>query len=115
MRDEQHIARIPLKDLRSFKQMQLNLDELLGHLAAQTPDRNLDTVEAEVARRVAAMRRDRHLLAAILPVQVAALGLSLMMGIAVGGFLASSDPTRAWGPLFETVPPLAPSTLLEGR
>lgn len=92
-----------------------NLDELLGQLATQCPDRELEGLEGEVARRVAAMRRDRRLLAAIAPVQIAAVGLSLLMGIVVGGFLAASASTRAAGPLFETATSLAPSTLLEGQ
>ncbi|MEO7774894.1 MAG: hypothetical protein ABIT61_09430 [Steroidobacteraceae bacterium] len=96
--------------------MSNRLDELLARVADRPSDRTLDSLEAEIARRITTSRRDQLAVAALVPVQVAAISLSLALGIAVGGVVAMSAPLQAQrGLLFENVAPLAPSTLLEGR
>ncbi|MEO8313323.1 MAG: hypothetical protein ABI645_00880 [Pseudomonadota bacterium] len=95
--------------------MATEMDEQLARLAGLPPDRPLQNLEAEVRRRITTLRRDHHLLQALAPIKLAVIGLSLVGGVAVGSYLATTAPASPSGLLLETAPLLAPSTLLEGH
>ena len=95
--------------------MSERLDELVARLAASPMDRSLDDLDDEIGRSIADRRIHARTSAALAPVRVAAVGLALVMGIAVGGAVATSVivASHPYG-TFSIAENLAPSTLLEG-
>ncbi|MDB5455797.1 MAG: hypothetical protein JWP92_1382 [Caulobacter sp.] len=96
--------------------MTLNIDDLVGRLAAQPLDRSLEGLELEIARGIARRRADLKAGAALAPVRVASIGLALAMGVTAGGLVAASTvSTPQQFSTFSVSAHLAPSTLLEGE
>jgi hypothetical protein len=96
--------------------MTLNIDDLVGWLAAQPLDRSLDGLELEISRGIARRRADLKTGAALVPVRVASIGLALAMGVTAGGLAAASTvSTPRQLSTFSISAHLAPSTLLEGE
>ena len=96
--------------------MTLNIDDLVGRLAAQPLDRSLDGLELEISRGIARQRADLKASAALAPVRVASIGLALAMGVTAGGLAAASTiSTPQQFSTFSVSAHLAPSTLLEGE
>ncbi len=95
--------------------MSERLDELVAHLAASPTDRSLDGLDGEIGRSIADRRIHARTSAALAPVQVASIGLALVLGAAVGGAVATSAivAPHPYG-TFAIAANLAPSTLLEG-
>jgi hypothetical protein len=94
--------------------MSERLNEWVDRLAASPPDRDLDGLEAQIARRIRLRRRDDRTATLLAPVRVATIGLALAVGVTAGGVTAATATPRAPG-AFSAATELAPSTLLEGR
>jgi hypothetical protein len=95
--------------------MTLNIDDLVGWLAAQPLDRSLDGLELDVSRGIARRRADLKIGAALAPVRVASISLAMAMGATAGGLAAASTiSTPQQFSTFSVSAHLAPSTLLEG-
>lgn len=96
--------------------MTLNIDDLLGQLAAQPLDRSLDDLELKVSQGVARRHADLKTGEALAPVRVASVGLALAMGVTAGGLAAAGTvATPQQLSTFSVSAHLAPSTLLEGE
>ena len=96
--------------------MTLNIDDLVGRLAAQPLDRSLDGLELEISRGIARRRADLKAGAALAPVRVASIGLAMAMGVTAGGLAAANTvSTPQQFSTFSVSAHLAPSTLLEGE
>ncbi|MBC7669509.1 MAG: hypothetical protein H7236_13930 [Gemmatimonadaceae bacterium] len=95
--------------------MSERLDELVARLAASPMDRSLDGLDGEIGRSIADRRIHAGTSAALAPVRVASVGLALVLGVAVGGAVATSAivAPHHYG-TFAIAANLAPSTLLEG-
>lgn len=92
------------------------LDRLMADLAATPADVRFDTMEAEITRRIVALRDEARVLAELLPVRVASLVLALAMGLTTGAALAASAMvTPKPYAVLSSAGHFAPSTLLEGR
>lgn len=92
------------------------LDRLMADLAATPADARIDSMEAEVFRRIVALREEARVLAELLPVRVASIALAMAMGVTAGSALASSAMvTPRHYAVFSSAGHFAPSTLLEGQ
>ncbi|ODT86347.1 hypothetical protein [Phenylobacterium sp. SCN 70-31] len=92
------------------------LDRLMADLAATPADARFDSMEAEVIRRIVALREEARVLAELLPVRVASIVLALAMGVTTGAALvASAVVTPRPYAVLSSAGHFAPSTLLEGR
>lgn len=91
------------------------LDARIARLGAEPTPRRLDGLEAEVARSIAASRREAAASAALAPVRLASIGLALALGVTAGSAVATAAvlSPRSYG-TFSAAAHLAPSTLLEG-
>ncbi len=91
------------------------LDDLISGLRAQGPDRDLSQVEPAVWRAIAERRPQRGSFGAFIPLRTAAIAMSLVVGVAVGGASAVAAATRPTETsVFAVNSRLAPSTLLGG-
>ncbi len=94
--------------------MSQTLDDLIAGLRAQGPDRDLSQVEPAVWRAIADDPR-RGALGVFIPLRTAAVAMSLIVGVAVGGAsaaVAAAKPVETSA--FAVNIHLAPSTLLGG-
>ncbi|PZQ64021.1 MAG: hypothetical protein DI570_07040 [Phenylobacterium zucineum] len=92
------------------------LDRLMADLGATPADTRFDSMEAEVLRRIVALREEARVLAELLPVRVASIMLALAMGVTTGSTLvASAMVTPRHYAVFSSAGHFAPSTLLEGQ
>jgi len=95
--------------------MSQTLDDLIAGLRAQAPDRDLSQVEPTVWRAIADGRGQRGALGGFIPLRTAAVAMSLIVGVAVGGAsaaVAAAKPVET--SVFAVNLHLAPSTLLGG-
>ena len=93
--------------------MSEQLDNLVRRLASAPTDRSLDQLETRVSRGIVRRRAQARISAALAPVGLASVGLSLAMGLAVGGVTAAAASPRNADAL-SVMADLSPSTLLEG-
>ncbi len=92
-----------------------NLDRLLERLAGAHEDASLEGFEQRVLAGVAARRDAVRTARAMAPVRVAAVSLSLAVGVAAGGMAAATALAEPHAlDTFSSSSHLAPSTLLEG-
>lgn len=89
-----------------------SLDDDLGRLAGQNPDRDLGGLEHEVARRVSAWQAARARASAARPFTAAAVLVALTLGLVAGGGVPRNRAEAADFDVFSTDAHLAPSTLL---
>jgi hypothetical protein len=94
--------------------MSPRLDDYLNELRAAPPETNLDGLEADVLRGVAAVREARAAASVFVPVRAAAVMVALGLGLAGGGFAATATAGEAEISAFSVHAHLAPSTLLDG-
>ena len=91
------------------------LDDLIAGLRAQAPDRDLSQFEPTVWRAIANSRPQRGAFGAFIPLRTAAVAMSLIVGVAVGGASAAVAAARpVETSVFAVNVQLAPSTLLGG-
>jgi hypothetical protein len=89
------------------------LDTLLEKLAAEPPDHSLDSLEIDLASSIDTRRAQTRLVALLAPVEAGAVTLALAIGLAAGGFAATTTPHALEG--LSSASALSPSSLLEGR
>ena len=95
--------------------MSERLDYLVERLAALQTDRQLEHFDADVNRGITRWREEARTASALAPVRVASIGLSLAMGVTVGGVSAATAIAAPRHPaVLQMQAELAPSTLLEG-
>lgn len=91
------------------------LDDLIQGLKAEGPDRDLSQLEPSVWRSIAEASPRRGALGAFIPLRTAAVAMSLIVGVAVGGASAAVAAARPMETsVFAVNAHLAPSTLLGG-
>jgi hypothetical protein len=97
--------------------MSHRLDELIRALRAEGSDRDLGQLEPAVWRRLEAVRGGRGpVRSVVLPLRTAAVLMSLVVGVAIGGASAATAASqRTETSVFALDTRLAPSTLLGGR
>lgn len=95
--------------------MNQTLDDVIAGLRARAPDRDLSQLEPAVWRAIADARGARGGLSGFVPLRTAAVAMSLIVGVAVGGAsaaVAAAKPVET--SVFAVNIHLAPSTLLGG-